>query len=189
MMNKYIHIVLFFSLFFVACSSKNYIEICKQENLTTEISFLSPEIGEMYLLKKMRIKNNSFRFVSLKIKYIEGKYPYGLNLGLRLERDGKYTFFEKNTIKLYPFQEKEVYHQLSLEVDVEKEEEKLLIPLFEKNYDSTKYFKERQSIEIDYHKFKKEYPIVMEYLLQGYDTIEVKVLKPKEEIIHFKNEW
>lgn len=188
-MNKYIHIVLFFNLFFVACSSKNYVDILQQENLTTEISFLSPEIGNMYFLKKIRIKNNSFRFVSLKIKYVEGGHPCRSNLGLRLERDGKYTFFEKNTIKLCPFQEREIYHEMSLDIDLEKEEEKSLIPLFEKNYDSTKYFKERQSIEIDYHKFKKEYPTVMEYLLQGYDTIEVKVLKPKEEILHFKNEW
>ena len=189
MMNKYIHIVLFFNLFFVACSSKNYVDILQQENLTTEISFLSPEIGNMYFLKKIRIKNNSFRFVSLKIKYVEGGHPCRSNLGLRLEEGEKYTFFEKNTIKLYPFQEREIYHFFSFYVNLNDDKQKELTPLFEKNFDSTKYFKESQEIEFDYHKFKKEYSTMMEYLLQGYDTIEVKVLKPKEEVLHFKNEW
>ena len=187
-MNKYICIVLF-SLLIISCFSKNYIEIRKQENLSTRISFFSPEKGEMFLLKKMKIKNNSFRFVSLKVKYVEGKHPYRFNLGLRLEEGEKYTFFEKNTIKLYPFQEREIYHFFSFYVNLNDDKQKELTPLFEKNFDSTKYFKESQEIEFDYHKFKKEYPTVMEYLLQGYDTIEVKVLKPKEEILHFKNEW
>ena len=33
-----------------------------------------------------------------------------------------------------------------------------------------------KEVEIDYDKLKKEYPVI-------------KVLKPKEEVLHFKAEW
>ena len=46
-----------------------------------------------------------------------------------------------------------------------------------------------KKVEIDYDKLKNEYPVITECFLKSYDSIEIKVLKPKEEVLHFKAEW
>ncbi len=185
-MNKY---VLYIGLLFIGCSPKNYIEI-QQENLPIKIEFYTSNEGGMNFYKRIKIKNNSFRFMSLKMKYIEGFHTAFFNWALKLEENKKkYTAFENSIIKLYPYQDKEIFYHLLLYVNIEDDKQRALTPLFIENYDSIKGIDEEQKIEVDYHKFKKEYSTVMEYLLQGYDTIEVKVLKPKEEVLHFKNEW
>lgn len=184
-MSKYI---LYFWLFFVGCSSKQYIEI-QQENLPLKIEFYTSNEGGMNFYKRIKIKNNSLHFISLKVKYKEGFHTAFFNWALKEENKKKYTAFENGIIKLYPYQDKEIFYHLLLYVNIKDDKQRALAPLFIKNYDRTKGIDEEQKIEIDYYKFKKDYPSVMEYLLQGYDTIEVKVLKPKEKILYFRNEW
>lgn len=66
-----------------------------------------------------------------------------------------------------------------------------LVPLLEKYMpkDSVIKVEDIKKVEIDYDKLKKEYPVITECFLKSYDSIEIKVLKPKEEVLHFKAEW
>lgn len=188
-MSKY---VIFLFVLFVSCSSENHIRITQQRNLPTGLTSYTSKDGSFSFYKKITIKNDSFHFVSLRAKYIKGADIHLSNKAMQLdEKEKKYIPFKKHIIKLYPYQEKEVYLLLSIPTDFVNDRRQELVPLLEKYVpkDSVIKVEDIKKVEIDYDKLKKEYPVITECFLKSYDSIEIKVLKPKEEVLHFKAEW